>query len=36
MKSLTELGVGTLFEPGTPMSGIAAYIREQVAIRRPE
>ena len=36
MKSLTEMGVGKLFEPGTPMSGIAAYIRKEVALRRPD
>ncbi|MEY4885015.1 MAG: hypothetical protein RL151_324 [Bacteroidota bacterium] len=36
MKILMDMGVGTLFEPGTPMAGIAAYIREQVALKRPE
>jgi methylmalonyl-CoA mutase C-terminal domain/subunit len=36
MKTLRDMGVGMLFEPGTPMAGIAAYIREQVALKRPE
>lgn len=35
MTQLLNMGVGRLFEPGTPMAGIAAYIREQVALRRP-
>lgn len=36
MTQLLNMGVGRLFEPGTPMAGIAEYIREQVALRRPE
>lgn len=36
MSQLLDMGVGRLFEPGTPMTGIAAYIREQVALKRPE
>lgn len=36
MTQLLNMGVGRLFEPGTPMAGIAAYIREQVALKRPE
>lgn len=35
MQQLTALGVGKLFEPGTPMSDIAGYIRQEVALRRP-
>ena len=36
MQKLKDLGVGKLFEPGTPMSDIAAYIRLEVALRRPD
>jgi methylmalonyl-CoA mutase C-terminal domain/subunit len=36
MKTLIDMGVGKLFEPGTSMSGIATYIREQVGRRRSE
>lgn len=36
MQTLSEMGVGMLFEPGTPMAAIADYIRDQVALKRPE
>ncbi len=36
MQKLKDIGVGKLFEPGTPMSEIAAYIRLEVALRRPD
>lgn len=34
MKALNEAGVGKLFPPGTPVSEIAAYIREWVGVNR--
>jgi len=33
-KALSSMGVGKLFQPGTPTSEIAAYIREWVAQHR--
>lgn len=33
IKSLNEMGVGKLFNPGTPTSEIATYIKEQVENR---
>ncbi len=36
MKELHELGVGTLFAPGTPTSDIAAYITDWVNENRKE
>lgn len=33
-KALSEMGVGKLFEPGTPTSAIADYIREWTAEHR--
>lgn len=33
-RALSEMGVGKLFQPGTPTSEIAAYIREWVAEHR--
>lgn len=35
MRNLRSLGVGELFEPGTPMAEIAKYIREWVEENRP-
>jgi methylmalonyl-CoA mutase C-terminal domain/subunit len=34
IQTLQELGVGTLFEPGTPTTTIATYIQEWVATHR--
>jgi methylmalonyl-CoA mutase C-terminal domain/subunit len=34
MKQLNELGVGKLFNPGTPTNEIADYIREWVKVNR--
>jgi methylmalonyl-CoA mutase, C-terminal domain len=34
MKELNDMGVGKLFEPGTPTTEIAAYIREFVETKR--
>jgi methylmalonyl-CoA mutase C-terminal domain/subunit len=36
MRRLREMGVGELFEPGTPTSEIAQYISRRVAENRPE
>ena len=35
LEELGNLGIGQLFEPGTPMEEFVAYIREEVARRRP-
>jgi methylmalonyl-CoA mutase C-terminal domain/subunit len=36
MKALTEMGVGRLFGPGTPLQDTADYIRDEVGRRRAE
>jgi methylmalonyl-CoA mutase, C-terminal domain len=36
MQELTSIGVGKLFGPGTPTSDPIKYIREWVAVNRPE
>ena len=36
MTTLSSLGVGRLFGPGTPMADIVAYIRDEVGRRRAE
>ncbi|MBN8720089.1 MAG: cobalamin B12-binding domain-containing protein [Sediminibacterium magnilacihabitans] len=35
IRQLNEMGVGTLFAPGTPTTAIADYIRQWVAAHRP-
>jgi methylmalonyl-CoA mutase C-terminal domain/subunit len=34
LKELAKLGLGRLFGPGTPMTEIAAYVKDEVAKRR--
>ena len=36
MHALSEMGVGRLFGPGTPMSDIVAYVRDEAGRRRAE